>query len=198
MKNKGISTLAPKKIWFDNSINRLNDEGHGELLGEFAAEEKILIISNLAFYELMSYDLSNHFPENLIILKKFNKKQIITCIYFNPKNKLFYIKRFMPKMNNKKNYFLPKGEGFYLKLLFLDDNNIKLNFHKNKNKKDRDSIEINPSEFIGIKGVGAIGKQLSRHKIKSIDIIKKKEIQNETFSSNDLNEMGKQIKMNFN
>ena len=166
LKNKGISTLDPKKIWFDNSINRLNDEGHGELLGEFAAEEKILIVSNLAFYELMSYDLSNHFPENLIILKKFNKKQVITCIYSNPNNKLFYIKRFIPKINNKKNYFIPKEEGFDLKLIFHGEHNIKLNFHKNKNKKDRNSIKIDPSEFIGIKGVDAIGKQLSRHKNK--------------------------------
>ena len=85
----------------------------------------------------------------------------------------------MPKINNKKNYFIPKEEGFDLKLIFHGEHNIKLNFHKNKNKKDRASIKIDPSEFIGIKGVDAIGKQLSRHKIKSIDIIKKKEVKKE-------------------
>ena len=201
LKNKGISTLEPKKIWFDDSVKRLNDEGHGKLLGHFSAEDKILVVSSLGFYELMTYDLSNHFPENVIILNKFHNN-IITCLYFNPTNKLFYIKRFIPKLNNRKNYFIPKETGFYLKRAFIGDNHIRLNFYKNKTGKERSSLDIIPSKFINIKGFEAIGKQLSQHKIKSIDIIANninpEEITDFNSNESDLDGADRQITMDFN
>jgi len=201
LKNKGISTLEPKKIWFDDSVKRLNDEGHGKLLGHFSAEDKILVVSSLGFYELMTYDLSNHFPENVIILNKFHNN-IITCLYFNPTNKLFYIKRFIPKLNNRKNYFIPRETGFYLKRAFIGDNHIRLNFYKNKTGKERSSLDIIPSKFINIKGFEAIGKQLSQHKIKSIDIIANninpEEITDFNSNESDLDGADRQITMDFN
>ncbi|HAI37271.1 MAG TPA: DNA gyrase/topoisomerase IV subunit A, partial [Maribacter sp.] len=34
LKEKGVSTLKPRKIWFDDVVRRLNVDGRGELLGE--------------------------------------------------------------------------------------------------------------------------------------------------------------------
>ena len=55
LKNEGVSTLAAKKIWYDSSVNRINDLGHGSLLGEFSGDDRILFVSDLGFYDLMSF-----------------------------------------------------------------------------------------------------------------------------------------------
>ncbi len=201
LKNEGVSTLAAKKIWFDSSVNRINDLGHGSLLGEFSGDDRILLVSDLGYYDLMSFDLSNHFPENIRILDKFNPNNVLTCIYLNSKNKIFYIKRFIPKISNKKQYFLSEKKDFILKFIFLGDKKIKLNFQKSKSGKLKQPIEIIPSEFIAVKGFEAIGKQLSPNKIKSIELIKNEVIEDfseNSSQSNDLNEPSGQIMMDFN
>ncbi len=201
LKNEGISTLEAKKIWFDKSVNRINDLGHGKLLGKFSGDDKILLVSDLGYYDLMSYDLSNHFPENIQILEKYNTNNVLSCVYFNSKNKLYYMKRFIPKISNKKHYFLSNKNGSVLKFVFLGDEKIKLNFKKTKTGKLKESIEIIPSEFIAIKGFEAIGKQLSKNKIKSIELIKNQsneDIIKNSSKSDELNESSGQIMMDFN
>ena len=201
LKNEGISTLAAKKIWFDKSVNRINDLGHGKLLGEFSGDDKIVLVSELGFYDLMSFDLSNHFPDGIKILDKYNPNNSLTCIYFNSKNKIYYIKRFIPKISNKKHYFLSEKNGSVLKFVFFGDKKIKLNFQKTKTGKLKESIEIIPSEFITIKGFEAIGKQLSQNKIKSIELIENQINENlveKSSKSDELNESSGQIMMDFN
>ena len=201
LKNEGISTLAAKKIWFDSSVNRINDLGHGNLLGDFSGDDKILLVSELGFYDLMSFDLSNHFPDNIKILNKFKPNNILTCIYFNSKNKIYYLKRFIPKISNKKHYFLNQKTDSVLKFIFLGNKKIKLNFQKSKSGKLRESIEFVSSEFIAVKGFEAIGKQLSQNKIKSIELVEDEVIENASNShpeTNDFNESSGQIMMDFN
>ena len=171
LKNEGVSTLAAKKIWYDESVKRLNDLGHGSLLGEFSGDDKIILISNLGYFNLLSYDLSNHFPENIKILEKYDPDSVLTCIYYNSINKLHYIKRFNPKNTNRKQYYLSENKGLDLKFIFFGNKKVKLNFKKGKNGKTKESIEILPSDFISIKGHEAIGKQLSQYKLKSVELI---------------------------
>jgi len=201
LKNEGVSTLEAKKIWFDSSINRINELGHGDLLGKFSGDDKILLVSDLGYYDLTSYDLSNHFPDNIIILDKYDENKVLTCIYFNSKNKLYYIKRFSPKISNKKHLFLPEKNSSILKFIFFGDKKIKLNFKKNKKGNIKDPIEIKPSKFISIKGYEAIGKQLSQYKIKSIEIIDDEENEKftkESFDSEDSSDNSGQIMLDFN
>ena len=171
LKNEGVSTLAAKKIWYDESVKRLNDLGHGSLLGEFSGDDKIILISELGYFNLLSYDLSNHFPENIKILEKYDPDSVLTCIYYNSINKLHYIKRFNPKNTNRKQYYLSENKGLDLKFIFFGNKKVKLNFKKGKNGKTKESIEILPSDFISIKGHEAIGKQLSQYKLKSVELI---------------------------
>ena len=171
LKNEGVSTLAAKKIWYDESVKRLNDLGHGSLLGEFSGDDKIILISELGYFNLLSYDLSNHFPENIKILEKYDPDSVLTCIYYNSINKLHYIKRFNPKNTNRKLYYLSENKGLDLKFIFFDNKKVKLNFKKGKNGKTKESIEILPSDFISIKGYEAIGKQLSQYKLKSVELV---------------------------
>ena len=204
LKNEGVSTLAAKKIWYDESVKRLNDLGHGSLLGEFSGDDKIILISELGYFNLLSYDLSNHFPENIKILEKYDPDSVLTCIYYNSINKLHYIKRFNPKNTNRKQYYLSENKGLDLKFIFFGNKKVKLNFKKGKNGKTKESIEILPSDFISIKGHEAIGKQLSQYKLKSIELIdidiKKNIPPPEDFENKDqdFNNSNGQIMLDFN
>ena len=201
LKNKGVSTLAAKKIWYDSSVNRLNDLGHGELLGDFSGDDKIILVSELGFFYLTSYDLSNHFPENIKIIEKYNPSSVLTCIYYNSKNKLHYIKRFKPKEISKKQYYLQENKGFNLKFIFFGSKIIKLNFHNTKTGKIRESIEFVSSDFISVKGYEAIGKQISQYKLKSIELIESQNIENndkDLIENEDISRNSGQIKLDFN
>ena len=128
LKNEGVSTLAAKKIWYDESVKRLNDLGHGSLLGEFSGDDKIILISELGYFNLLSYDLSNHFPENIKILEKYDPDSVLTCIYYNSINKLHYIKRFNPKNTNRKQYYLSENKGLDLKFIFFGNKKSEIKF----------------------------------------------------------------------
>ena len=171
LKEKGISTLGAKKIFLDSSINRLNDEGRGRLLGEFSADERILVVSKSGYIKLLTYDLSNHFPDDLLIIEKFDPKKIMNCIYYNLDNKTYYLKRFKLEINNKENYFLPDKKNIQLKSFFLNNESVKLVFKDSKTGKKRDDIVINPEKFISVKGIQALGKQLSNKSIKEFSLI---------------------------
>ena len=172
LKSEGVSTLSGKKIWFDTSINRINDESRGDYIGQFSGNDKILIISSSGYYELLSFNLSTHFPDDIILIEKFSKENSITAVYFYALKKKFYIKRFIPEYKTKKVYFIDQHNDSYLELATSNTElNLELKFIKPRNKDVRPDEIINPIEFINIKGVVAIGNQLSKYNIKTISMI---------------------------
>ena len=203
VKSEGVSTLSGKKIWFDSSINRLNDENRGEYLGEFSGDEKILVISNSGYYNLLSYDLSTHFPDDMVFLKKMDNNLTITAVYFYGQKKQFYIKRFKPELKTKKVYFIDQHKESYLELVSsVDDADLDLEFIKPRNKKARPNELISLSKFINIKGYLAIGKQLSRYHIKNINLIEVQKSSNQSNidvlnPKNDSFNQDNQMKINF-
>ena len=176
LKKEGVSTLQGKKIWFDNKVNRLNDENRGDYLGEFTGDDKVFIISSTGYYDFVSYDLSTHFPSDLTMIKKFTKELTISAVYFNFLKNKFYIKRFIPIPKSKKVHFIGENKSNYLEIVNSDENfGFKLSFVKGRNKNQRPDEIINPIEFMSIKGVSATGNMLSRYKVKNISLV---EIQN--------------------
>lgn len=174
LKSVGVSTLSGKKIWFDQSINRINDDNRGDYLGEFSGDDKILCVSSLGSYELLSYELSNHFSENIILLEKYLPEKVIVAIYYNYNKSQFYIKKFLIHPSAKKVHFIDTHKDSYLELLFFEaEANIKIEFKKKRGKSARPSEVIDPSIFISTKGINAIGNQLSRYNIKLISLIDK-------------------------
>ena len=173
LKSQGISTLSGKKIWYDNSINRLNEDARGDFLGEFMADDKIIIISSSGYYDFVSYDLSTHFPEDMVLIEKFCPKKSITAVYFYESKNQFYIKRFTPELKTKKIYFIDQSKGSYLELVSSNPlDGLELSFIKPRNRDVRENQIINPINFISIKGVLALGNQLSKYPIKNISFIK--------------------------
>ena len=95
MKEEGVSTLAPRKIWFDDSVRRLNADGRGSLLGNFKGDDKILTINSQGEAKMVSFDLMNRFDDDYLILEKWNPEQPITCIYFDGEKDKYFVKRFL-------------------------------------------------------------------------------------------------------
>ncbi|MCS5662675.1 MAG: DNA gyrase/topoisomerase IV subunit A, partial [Flavobacteriales bacterium] len=111
LKAKGVSTLAAQKIWFDDTVQRLNIDGRGELLGEFAGDDKILVVSQSGEYQLLGFDLSTHFPEDMVVLEKFDPKKPVSAIYWDGSKSKYYVKRFLVEASDKKVSFISDSEG---------------------------------------------------------------------------------------
>lgn len=102
-KSEGVSTLSARKIWFDQSIRRLNDDGRGLFLGEFSGEDRILTVYASGHYRLTNYDLSNHFDDDLlVVIEKFNSEKPVSLFYLEAESKCVYFKRFLIEQSNKK------------------------------------------------------------------------------------------------
>ena len=78
LKEKGVSTLGGRKIWFDSDVLRLNADSRGKFLGEFSGEDKILVIYKSGEFQLYNYDLSNHFQQDILVIEKFDKRKILS------------------------------------------------------------------------------------------------------------------------
>ncbi len=101
LKEKGVSTLGGRKIWFDDSVYRLNVEGRGVLLGEFSADDKILVITKSGYFRHAGFDLSNHFEDNILVIEKFRPGKVYSAIYWDAEQKFYYLKRFMIEESEK-------------------------------------------------------------------------------------------------
>jgi topoisomerase-4 subunit A len=172
LKSKGVSTLAPQKIWFDDIVQRLNIDERGELLGEFAGDDKILIVSQSGEYQLLGFDLSTHFPEDMVVLEKFHPKKPVSVIYWDGSKSKYYVKRFLIEASDKKVNFISVSEGSYLEVVTTDPIPVaEIEFTKERNKDQRPNEQINFEEFIAVKGLKAQGNTLTTFKVKSINLV---------------------------
>ncbi len=170
LKSKGVSTLAGRKIWYDDILRRLNADNRGILLGEFDGDDKILTIMQDGSYELSSFDLSNHFDDALIKIEKYNPEKIFNVVYLDGKSGNYYVKRFSFEQIaiNKKVSFISEEAGSKLVLITsATAPSIKLDLVKGKSQL-AETIEVNLAELIDVKGMKAQGNKLSQHDIKQI------------------------------
>ena len=171
LKSEGVSTLSARKIWFDDNVKRLNVEGRGELLGAFKAQDKILTIKQNGELELKSFDISNHFDEDMILIEQNNPKKPVTAIYFDGSKKGYYVKRFLVDNTMGKFSFITEHEESILDIISTDwIPQVELVFVKEKGK-ERQTELINLEEFISIKGEKALGNKLTSKKIKEINLL---------------------------
>jgi topoisomerase-4 subunit A len=105
LKEKGISTLLPRKVWFDDTVQRLNVDARGELLGEFRPSDKILIISQTGKLKVITPELTTHFEEDMVVLEKWIPKKPISAIYYDGEKERYYVKRFLVEVENKEETF---------------------------------------------------------------------------------------------
>ncbi|MFC2097303.1 DNA gyrase/topoisomerase IV subunit A [Bacteroidota bacterium] len=170
LKEKGLSTLGGQNIWFDEDVFRLNTDERGKFLGEFKSDDKILIISKSGFFRLSTFELSNHYEEDILIIKKFQTGQIFSAIYYNSKQEYYYLKRFTidPQHNGNKRYrFIDEDQNS--KLYCLSDKRFarfEIIFGGKHKQREKEIIDV--EEFISIKSFKAKGKRLTTFQVKSL------------------------------
>lgn len=159
LKEKGSSTLGGQNVWFDHDINRLNTEERGELLGEFAGDDRIVVFTRDAQYYTTNYDVSQHFPENLLFIEKYDPDKIYTVVYVDKEQGLHYIKRFQPEQCDQKPQQFVEPENEFVTL--NDDKYPVLRLQYGGKYNERSPEVVDADEFIGIKSHRAKGKRLS-------------------------------------
>ena len=172
LKEAGVSTLKPRKIWFDDSIQRLNLDGRGELLGEFKAKDKLLIITQSGNIKTVKPEVSLHFDEDMIILEKWIKEKPISAIYFDGNKERYYVKRFIIESEDKEESFITEHPKSQLEIIATDYRPVaELVYAKKRGQDQKVNEEIDLEQFISIKGIKALGNQLTGDKLKQINLL---------------------------
>lgn len=172
LKEKGLSTLKPRKIWFDDTVQRLNLEGRGELLGEFKSHDRLLLINQKGVVKTVIPEITLRFDEDMIVLEKWEPKKPLSAIYWEGEKELFYVKRFLIENPDREELIITEHPKSYLERVFTDYRpQAEIVFVKERGKERKENQEINLEEFIAIKGITAMGNQLTKDKVLEINAL---------------------------
>lgn len=172
-KTKGISTIGGRNIYYDDVIGRLNSDSRGKFIGSFSNDDLILVMYKDGNYELTNFELTNHYDApNVLLINKFRYDKPLSVVYYEAKQKTYYVKRFLieTKTINSKFLFISEGEKNTC-LVATDLKTPAITVLTGKTKKDATEETINLAEFIDVKGWKAIGNKLGGTEILSIELI---------------------------
>ena len=163
-KGEGVSTLEAREIWFDPTVRRLNVNGAGNSLGRFSGRDKVFTLTQSGYMRLTGQDLSTHFDDDMIEIRKFNTRMIVTALYREGETGSYYLKRFQPEDSDKKLPFIDEGD--QLVSYSLDTYpNLHVSYDEASGKKILEE-DINVDEFIAVKGYKAKGKRVTTSMVK--------------------------------
>ena len=176
LKEKGASTLEGEDYWFDEGAHRLIKEEKGTYLGKFSGEDKILTITSSGHYKLYTYDILNHFDEDILMIEKFYPNQIITCIYYDGQSKSYFTKRFAPEVVTNKTLIITEHEQSRIELLTAQINPVvEVKFAKEKGVEIPEEV-LNMVDYSPTVNMKAKGKKLTTYKVKEINLREPEEI----------------------
>ena len=168
-KERGGSTLGAIPIWFDETVRRLNDTGHGRYLGRFGGEDRILAVLSTGYYQLFPFALSTHFPDEAVTIVKWDPKMVLSAIYWEGDKQVYQVKRFNIESAKDPVQFITEHADSKLAVFSLvPDPSVLVSFDKRSN--DRPDEEVALSEFIAVKGVKALGNRLTPFKVRDIQL----------------------------
>jgi topoisomerase-4 subunit A len=172
LKSKGVSTLAGRKIWYDDILKRLNADSRGKYLGEFDGDDRILNVLSSGIYELTSFDLNNHFDDKMILIEKYNPQKVYSVIHIDGKSKNYMVKRFTFEniALGKQVSIISDEPGSKMVLMAQTAPVVSVVQLKGK-EQTPETLEVNLAELIDVKGMKAMGNRLSQHPIKSVELI---------------------------
>lgn len=171
LKEKGISTLRPRKVWFDDTVQRLNVDGRGELLGEFKPNDRLLIINQTGKLKTIIPELTTHFDEDMIVLEKWNPKKPISTIYYDGEKERYFVKRFLVENENKEEFFISEHEKSQLEIVSTDWRPVAEIIYTKVKGVQKENQTIDLEQFIAIKGIKAIGNQLTTDKLRQVNLL---------------------------
>jgi topoisomerase IV subunit A len=171
LKELGGSTLAARKIWYDQTVTRLNDEERGAFIGDFKGDDKILSIYSNGEYRLSSFDLSTRFDEDIVHIEKWSPKHAISAVYHDGAKTQNYVKRFLCEVTSDKRVcFISDSKGSFMSAFSTAyQPEVTVVFNKQlKETKNLPNKIIQLDDFIEVKGMKAQGNQLTKHKVKEV------------------------------
>jgi topoisomerase-4 subunit A len=167
LKEKGLSTLGGRKIWFDDAVFRLNVDARGLYLGEFSSDDKILVITKDGNFRLAGFDLSNHFEDNILLIEKYRPEKVFSAVYWDAEQQFYYVKRFTIEETEKPVSFINDNpESRLLSISEVGYPRFEIVF--GGKHKDRENEIIEVAEFIGVKSYKAKGKRLTSFSVENI------------------------------
>jgi topoisomerase-4 subunit A len=173
LKSKGVSTLAGRKIWYDDILKRLNADGRGKYLGEFDGDDKILTVLSTGIYELTSFDLNNHFDDKMILIEKYNAEKVYSVVHFEGKSKNYLVKRFMFENAaiGKQTSIISDENGSKLIIISgVKSPVVKVEQLRGKEQAP-ETIEVALAELIDVKGMKAMGNRLTQQTVKKVELL---------------------------
>lgn len=160
LKERGASTLGGREVWFDHDVMRLNYDGRGTFLGEFAGNDRILVLLPSGEFYTTNFDVTNHYEEKLLRIEKFRPKQVWTAALFDADQGYPYLKRFIFEDSGRHQRFI--GEDARSRLLLLTDHDAPMfELHFGGDDASRPAVVVDGEEFIGVKSFKARGKRLT-------------------------------------
>lgn len=167
LKDEGVSTLGGRKIWFEEEVLRLNADGRGKFLGEFHGDDKILVITKSGKYRMCSYDLMNHFEDDIMSVERYRPGKIYSAVYYDADLEFYYVKRFSLDLTDKLSSFIGENEESRLiQLTEVDYPRLEVSFGGRHKTRENEIIEV--ADFIGVKSWKARGKRLSNYEVKVV------------------------------
>ena len=168
LKSKGVSTIGGKDIWFDEDIQRLNEDGRGLHLGQFNTGDHILALFKDGTYYTTTFDLSNRYQGELLKIEKLDINKTYTALYYDKAVGSFYVKRFsFDVSDNTAVSFISESKGSYLVEL-SDDKHPQFEIIFGGKHEHREMETVDAEEFIAKKGLQAKGKKVSAMDVKTV------------------------------
>ncbi len=172
LKEKGVSTLKPRKIWFDDIVGRLNVDGRGELLGDFKGDDLLLVIDQKGKVKTMAPDLLSRFDDSMIVLEKWIPNKPISAVHYDGEKDRYFLKRFLVETPLREETLISEHPKSFLELVSTQWRPVlELEFAKPRGKEAKPNQKVDVESFISIKGIKAMGNQLSPDKLKNINIL---------------------------
>ena len=173
-RQEGVSTLGSLNIWYDETVQRLNTDGRGTLLGAFSGTDRIITLMQSGNYRLSSFDLTTHFDEDMIRIEKYEPERVYSVVYLEHKTKSYYLKRFKAEPTDKKVSFTEEPD----KMILITDAlnpEVEILFDMKLKSKGAEKERVAVKDFIGIKSFKAKGKRLTSHPVKKVSWIEPEE-----------------------
>lgn len=172
LKEQGVSTLQPRKIWFDDTVKRLNVDGRGELLGEFRGEDRLVIITQKGNIKTVIPELTLHFNSDTVVIEKWNPKKPVSAIYWDGEKERYYVKRFLVEQTEREDTIISEHPKSFLDVISTDYKPVaEIVFNKQRGKDQRPNETIILEDFIAIKGFKAMGNQLTTYDVKKLNLL---------------------------
>ena len=185
LKEKGVSTLGGREVWFDPDVLRLNYDGRGESLGEFNSNDRILVVLKSGEYYTSTFDAGNHYEDNILRIEKYREGLVWTAVLYDAEQGYPYVKRFVFEPTAKKQSFI--GENPESKLYLLSDSKYpRLKVVFAGADAFREPLIVDVEEYIGVKSYKAKGKRITIYEVGTYEEIEPREMPEEELPSVDI------------